>query len=162
MIRLLVLLSLSVFTLAASADSQNVPPEVELELVRLEHRFAEALWRKDAAALDTLLADDLLQTLTTGDTIDKRQALATVAEKQLTIEENIPQKIQVRAVAGAFVVTGETNLRATLATYDLSGRYRFTHVIESRDGRWQIVVIHGSKVMDWQEPEKSDEYPLKK
>jgi ketosteroid isomerase-like protein len=56
-------------------------------------------------------------------------------------------ELKVRVFGNAAVVTGRDTLKgAQYKGKDLSGQYRFTDVFVQRDGRWQAVASHSSKI----------------
>jgi ketosteroid isomerase-like protein len=55
--------------------------------------------------------------------------------------------LEIRSYGEAAVVSGSAHLAASHAGHDVSGTYAYTHVYVKRDGRWQVVAAHSSRVM---------------
>jgi ketosteroid isomerase-like protein len=54
--------------------------------------------------------------------------------------------LEVRVFGDAAVVTGSNTEKSTYNGEDTSGHYRWTDVFVKRDGRWQAVATHVSKL----------------
>jgi len=116
------------------------------EIVELETRLRTAQLAADVAALDALIADDLLFVGPDGRLATKSQDLEAHATGLVRFREHVPEELRVRRVGPGVAVT---SLRARLAV-EVAGRldrgtYRYTRVWARDDaGNWHIVGGHVS------------------
>ncbi len=117
----------------------------EAELLQLEQGWVDAVARRDAPAIERLLADDFTDTAYDGSRRDKAQMLAR-------LKTGGPARLQrltammARLFGGSGgevgVVTGTNEVTADGATVHI----RFLDVFVRRDGRWQAVAAHETLV----------------
>jgi len=128
-----------------AARAQVASDDVVRQVLDLERvRFAADL-RADAAALDTLLADDVVYVRSSGAVDTKAQYIRSLgASGPYALDSLVPGDLSVRVYGQAAVVTGRllVKLRAQPAPYAL----RFTDVWERRNGRWQLVVFQATRL----------------
>jgi ketosteroid isomerase-like protein len=116
------------------------------EIVELESRLRNAQLAADVAALDTLIADDLLFVGPDGRLATKSQDLEAHASAAVRFREHLPEELQVRRVGRDVAVT---SLRARLAVEVAGvlrrGTYCYTRVW-AREGnaQWRVVGGHVS------------------
>jgi len=136
---LLTLLALFLFlalpALAAGCPNQ---PKTEAALLDLEHTWADALSRKDVAAVSCLVADEFEE-------VDSDGLLKTRGEMLGHIPQRKPGTNRLSEMRAH--VEGNSGFTRGLAELvDASGkvvaRVRFTDVFTYRDGRWQALVGH--------------------
>lgn len=116
------------------------------EIVGLEAALREAQLSADVAALDRLIADELLFTGPDGRLATKAQDLAAHASGAVRFREHRPEELRVRAVGETVRVAA---LRASLAVEvggePVSGTFRYTRVWAREDGGpWRVVGGHVS------------------
>jgi ketosteroid isomerase-like protein len=141
----------AVFALNGSASAGPTNPSVALEVERSEHAWSQAFLRHDLGALSRLLADDFVGVDGRGVVSDKaaelEEARATSPgfDRPILVREDLSD-LRVR-------VYGSTAVLTALNTAQFDGkhgpstiRYRRTTVWVLRDGRWQCISFHGSRV----------------
>jgi ketosteroid isomerase-like protein len=130
------------------------PVAIEAEVIRLEKEWAAAAQHRDVDTLRKILADDLVMTLVDGSVGDKAGELKNAESGAVTVEawELLDPKVTVLSPDSAFI-TGRGVLRkakykdpATGKVSDISGQYRFTDVYVRRNGQWQAVASHTTKM----------------
>jgi len=116
-------------------------------IVGLEQRLAAAWVKGDRAFIDGLLAADWSVTDGSGRVLTKGQLLEeTFGSADRRIETMAIDDVRVRFVGGVAIVTGRTRATGSYKGQSGTAVLRFTDVFTRRDGRWQIVVSHGSAV----------------
>jgi len=111
------------------------------EIAALEERLRAAQLAADIAALDALIAEDLLFAGPDGQVASKAQDLEAHRSGVVRFRRHEPQELRVRAVGDDVAVA---SLRAKLAV-EVQGRlvegtYRYTRVwAREADGRWRVV-----------------------
>jgi ketosteroid isomerase-like protein len=116
------------------------------ELINLERQWNDASIKDDAAFLDRILADDLTDTSADGTVSTKIQDLADLKSGAFKCTSAVAENFKVRVCGDMAVVTGRNTIKAQFKGKDISGPYQFTDTWMKRDGRWQCVATHGSKV----------------
>jgi hypothetical protein len=126
---------------AAAADSfRNSVLEAE------GARFL-AMTSVDFAALDTLLADNLLYTHTSGLSETKSAFLESLRSGRIRYVSINPTELQVTPLGpGAAVVTGRSRMRLSSGTEVRDLDIRFTDVLVRHGQRWQTVVWQSTRV----------------
>jgi ketosteroid isomerase-like protein len=136
---LVTLLALFLFlalpTLAANCPNQ---PKTEAALLNLEHTWADALSRKDVAAVSCLVADEFEEVDSDGLLKTRSQMLAHIPERKPGTNRLTEMRAHVEGNSGF--------TRGLAELVDASGkvvaRVRFTDVFTYRDGRWQSLAGH--------------------
>jgi ketosteroid isomerase-like protein len=119
----------------------------EEELLKLENAWSAAVINRDQAFLDRLCADEYISTSPDGLTADKRAEIVDLMSGRFKWESAALSDMNVRVYGNAAVVTGLNTLKGIYGDQDISGPYRFTDVFVKRDGRWQVVATHTSRVV---------------
>jgi ketosteroid isomerase-like protein len=106
-------------------------------LIRLEHRWVEALERRDAAAVGSILADDFVDTTYRGERRTRSEALAGLTSPQRAATTQELSDVVARVYGTTGIVTGVNNV--TGRNPDFSARLRFTDVFVKSNGVWKAV-----------------------
>ncbi len=118
----------------------------EQELITLENESNDAWLRRDVEAYARLLADDYLETGPDGDMATKAEELALVRSTETTITAVITDDFKVRVYGDAAVVTFRLTFKKPVDGKEITGQERFTDTWIKRDGRWQCVAVHYSRI----------------
>ena len=118
------------------------------EIVACEARLRAAQLEADTAALDRLIADELLFTGPDGQLGTKTQDLAAHGSGVVRFREHAPEELRVRRVGGDVALS---SLRARLVVEVAGtlhrGTYRYTRVwAREGGGPWRVVGGHVSEV----------------
>jgi ketosteroid isomerase-like protein len=130
-------------TKVASASAQ-----VEQELTNLENEWGDAVVKVDLPFLDRILAEEITGTDSEGTVWTKAQDLATLKSGDWKCTSAANDDIKVRLYGDTAVVTGRNTNKSQYKGADKSGQYRWTDTFIRRDGRWQCVATHGSKIVE--------------
>jgi Domain of unknown function (DUF4440) len=116
-------------------------------ILDLEQRLAAAWVKGDRGFIEGLLAADWSVTDGAGRVLTKQQVLdETFATSERRIEMMAVDDVRVRFVGDVAIATGRTRATGSYRGQSGTAVLRFTDVFARRDGRWQIVVSHGSTV----------------
>lgn len=130
-------LFLSLPALAASCPKNQ--PRTDSALVALEHTWADALTRKDAATVACLLADEF-------EDADVDGSVHTRAESIAKIPDRKPGRTNRLTDLRAHIEGNMGFARGLNEILDADGkvvaRVRFTDIFTYRDGRWQALAGH--------------------
>jgi hypothetical protein len=147
---LLVLVFASVLFTAGQAKNAGAqkPTKTEAELIQLERDIGAANVRRDKAFFERIEADEFIFTDSAGGLTTKAEDVAGLDKpagefKQVSYE---PDDMKVRVYGKTAVVTGRTTTKLQSKDREVINRSRFTDVFVKRDGRWQLVAGHSSRL----------------
>ena len=114
---------------------------------------ADAAWNQlrlhgDAEALASLLAEDWLLTHSDGRVQHKADYLQELATRQRRNTRIDNEDVQVRRYGDTAVITGTSVQAAISDGKPWQGRFRFTRVWVQREGNWQMVASHSSRMLE--------------
>ena len=149
----LLLLSASLGFTQTADKSKNKSSKTEAELMRLERDIGAANVRRDKAFFERVEADEFTFTDSGGGVTTKAEDVASLdkpaGEFKLISYEVDDMKVSVYGKTA--VVTGRTTTTLKGKDREIVNKSRFTDVFVRRDGRWQIVAGHSSRI---REPQK--------
>ena len=131
--------------IAITASAQT-PSGPEQELASVERAWGEALILRDTAALEKLYASEYLFTDPFGAVVTRDQDIANVKSGDFVLKSFEISDVKVRVYGDVGVMTGLNRSQASFKGADASGDYRFTDVFVKRDGRWQVITSHLTRV----------------
>lgn len=102
--------------------------------------------KADVAGLDKLLADDWLLTHSDGRVQDKKDYLQELSSRTRSNQAIENEDVSIRHYGGTAVVTGTSVQAGTSNGLPWSGRFRYTRVWILREGHWQMVASHSSRI----------------
>ncbi len=130
--------------LAACRLTVNLDVQETLEQVE-QRRFA-AMVAQNIAALEPLLADELSYTHSTGETENKAQLLETIRSGRLRYEAIDVREVDVHRYGDVALLRGRLALRARAGDRALQLDLRYTDAYVYREGRWQMVAYHATRI----------------
>jgi ketosteroid isomerase-like protein len=133
-------------TSIAQTPTQPTSGSVEQELLQLETGWANANVKADVAFLDRILAEDCIFTDPEGVVWTKAQSLEHLKSGEQVITFMVSDDMKVRVYGDAAVVTGRNTAKGTFKGKDVSGQEQWTDTWIKRDGRWQCVATHWSRI----------------
>jgi ketosteroid isomerase-like protein len=136
----------AVSTVPASALQRQPVQSDQQVLVGLERRWNDAFYHKDISFIESILADDFVATYDDGDRGDKAKELKLAAEFNQQVESAIPDDFTVRVYGDTAVVWFMLNVVGMKQGQRSQLTLRFTDVWIIRDGRWQCVSTHSTRV----------------
>jgi hypothetical protein len=117
---------------------------VERELKRLEDEWLNSYLRGDKQAFDRVVANDFIRTDESGKVATKDEEKALVQAPPASVKASLANEdLQVRVFGSAAIVTGRI---VSKVQDNLSFQSRFTDTFIKRDGRWQVVARHYSRI----------------
>lgn len=156
---LMVLLVCSV-ALGQSQDKKSEGmSKPEQQVLALNHAWADAITKGDAAALDRLFADDMIVTAGNGGVRNKAGEIKDAAPgtpdpdfswtRPFTTED-----VRVKIYKDAAVVTGLAKWGFRYKGQDVNQERRYTHMYVKQKGQWRIVAQQVSSNL-YQKPKTS-------
>jgi ketosteroid isomerase-like protein len=125
----------------------DVPRDREQhQIVALENAWNQAEQQKDAAALNILLAPELIYVEYDGSLMDKAQYLATIKSPSLHPAHIVDESMTVHFYGDIAVVNGIYRESGIKAGKPYSLRERFTDTWIHRDGGWMCVASQSTLI----------------
>jgi hypothetical protein len=140
----------AVFALGCAAarptpDVSAAAPDVAAVRAAELARFT-AMISRDFAALDTLLAEELAYTHTSGVRDTKASLLQALRSRRLAYDSIVPAAVQVRLYGEMAVATGDAQVQARADGAVRRLHIRFTEAYVHRAGRWELVAWESTLV----------------
>jgi ketosteroid isomerase-like protein len=121
---------------------------LQAQIAEVEDRLRTAMLGSDIAALDELLASDLIFTNHLGQLLGKEDDLAGYRSGALKIAGLEPSEQHVRALGDVAVVSVRMRLTGSYEGAPANGDFRFTRVwARSQEERWQVVAAHAGLIV---------------
>ena len=115
---------------------------MEEELLKLEKEFAEAIVKNDPEAIARLVADDWIIIDPNGEIVDRTRFFEVIKSGALTHDTMDSEDFRVRVYGDSAVVTAITSTKGKFMGEEFITRERATDVLVRREGRWQCVLTH--------------------
>ena len=142
--RLLAAVCLAV-AVAAPAAAQSADSTRDV-LIELERGWNDAVYRQDADFVAGLLADEFVATYDDGSRGDRARELALVAAFNQQVISAVQDDFRVAVYNDTAVVWFTLNLVGMRQGQEAELTLRYTDVWVRRDGRWQCVSTHSTRV----------------
>ena len=115
-------------------------------VIDLDRRRMEAMARKDLAALDALISEDLVYTHSTA-RLDTKQSLIGAMESGATVYTSVvPSEVKAQDLGGTVVLTGSARIAVSAQGRPNSFAVRFTDVWSNKAGKWQMVAWQSTRL----------------
>ena len=154
--RLVTILFLLVAASAVIAQTKKESDEFNNEeaVMKMEREWSAAFLRHDTAAIDRILSDDFVGTDGRGVVSNKAQELEEATApapgsppRTSTIVDEKLTDMKVRVYGNTAVLNALNTATLLFNGKESMVRYRRTTVWVKRQGRWQCVSFHGSRVL---------------
>jgi ketosteroid isomerase-like protein len=140
----LVVISFSSFAASAQQNSALTPAEVEVR--KLERAWLDAYEKKDVAAMTAIVADDFTITFSDGSIQTKPQIIESLKRPGGTTSKFTTENVQSRVYGDTVILIGIVISEWKQNGEPMSDRSRYTDTYVKRNGKWQVVASHLSKV----------------
>jgi ketosteroid isomerase-like protein len=140
-----VLFSLSVvLTIPRPVAAQTA--NVEQTILQLERDWEQANAKNDTAALERILAPEFVSTDSDGRLVTRAETFARRKSGAVKFTEFTQDDYKVHVVGETAVVTGRSTFKGIRDGKNLNARERWTDVFVRRNGNWQAVASHSSRI----------------
>jgi len=130
----------------AQTPAQLTSGSVEQELIRLENEWNDAWVNRNITIFDRVEADEYFMTSDEGNIITKAQDIADVKSGEDVATSVVSDEFKVRVYGDAAVVTYRMAVKGQYKGKDNSYQFRWTDTWIKKDGRWQVVAAHQSRI----------------
>ncbi len=117
-------------------------------VIALDKQRMDAMAKKDIAALNALISDDLIYTHSTA-RLDTKQSLIGNMESGSTVYTSVvPSDVKAQDFGGTVVLTGSCKIGVMSQGRPNSFGVRFTDVWANNGGKWQMVAWQSTRTPD--------------
>lgn len=146
--RVLILTVMALSVCSTAGQSKDRGGNAEQTVMRIEKEMLDALLKGDASASERYLADTYVFTGPDGMVTDKAQNIADLKSGDLKLQGASLDDVKFHAYGDTAVVNYSSNDKGTYKGKDISGKTRWTDVFVKRNGKWQLVSGHGSRIAE--------------
>jgi ketosteroid isomerase-like protein len=115
-------------------------------IIDLDKKRMDAMAKKDVAALNALLSDDLIYCHSSA-RLDTKQSLIGAMESGATVYSAVePSDVKAQDLGSAVVLTGIARIRVTSGGTPNAFGVRFTDVYANKGGKWQMVTWQSTRL----------------
>ena len=114
----------------------------------LEDRLRDAMLKSDVAALDSLIADELIFTNPAGALLTKEMDLEAHRSGAQRMHSILPSEQQVLHYGDTAIVNVKALLSGSFEGLPFSGEFRYTRVWHMENGHWRVVAGHCSPIVN--------------
>lgn len=133
---------------APAAAAQRGPVQSDQDiLIALERGWNDAFYRRDVKFIENLLADEFVATYDDGTRGDKQKELELAATFNQAVESAVQDDFVVKVYRDTAVVWFTLNIVGIKQGQRSPLTLRYTDVWVFRDGRWQCVSTHSTRVV---------------
>lgn len=143
--RLAALLGLAA-TVTLSIEAAAQTANVEQALLQLERDWEQANAKNDTAALERILAPEFVSTDSDGRLMTRADGLARRKAGAVKFTAFTQDDYKVHVAGDTAIVTGRSTIKGIRDGKDWTGQERWTDVFVRRNGRWQAVASHSSRI----------------
>ncbi len=136
----------AVFLAAAAPVDAQSPRSTRETLIALERSWNDAVYTGDVDVIDGLLADEFRGTYDDGSRGDKARELELVANFNQAVISAVQDDFRVAIYGDTAVVWFTLHLVGLRQGQEAELTLRYTDVWIRRDGRWQCVSAHSTRV----------------
>lgn len=121
---------------------------MEEELLKLEKAFAEAIAKNDLEGIARLVTDDWIVVDPNGEIVDRKRFFEVIKSGALTHDMMESEDFRVRVYGNSAAVTAITRTKGKFMGQEFNTQERATDVLVKRDGRWQCVLTHLTRIQN--------------
>jgi len=116
------------------------------DLAQIEDAWAAAVQASDIHALGDIVAEDYVGTTATGAVQNKEQYLSALVSGDRITRVLTTEDLDIRVYGDTAVITHGGRAEGSFKGAPTGGEFRWTHVFVRRDGRWQAVSNHVTRI----------------
>ena len=147
--RIAAVVVLLLFSARCALAQKNVPTsreQVERQLLAIENEIGRANSTCDYAYFRKVEADEFIFTDAQGNVITKTEDLAGEKDCKPHDDQHVVDEARLLLEGNVAVLSARSTLTGQRSGKDVRAQSRFTDVFVWRDGRWQLVAGHSSRI----------------
>ena len=118
------------------------------KIIDLDRQRMEAMAKKDIAALNKLISNDLVYTHSSARLDTKKSLIGNMESGSTVYTSVVPSNVKAQDLGDTVVLTGECKISVNSGGKANSFGVRFTDVYAKRGGKWQMVTWQSTRTPD--------------
>ena len=114
-------------------------------VIALDKKRMDAMAAKDIAALNELIADDMIYCHSSARLDTKESLLGNMQSGSTVYQSVVPSDVKAQDLGDAVVLTGIAHIKVSSGGKAMDFGVRFTDVWAKRNGKWQMVAWQSTK-----------------
>ena len=139
---------LALLSFTASAADVASPTREQREVMQLTQDACRAFLEADVAAAEALLAPEFTLVSSRAVVQSRAEVLAEIRSAETTYSEFRNHSMNAHVFGDAAIVQGITTLKGRSGGEPFALDVRFTDTLIRRNGQWQLVVSHVTRIPD--------------
>jgi ketosteroid isomerase-like protein len=139
-------LMVAILATALAAAAEPASEDRTAQVLATQTARFQAMLDADVAALNDVLADDLVYAHTTGTIDSKSSMIDNIGSGAVNYELIEPTDTKIRLYGDVAVVTGSSNMRVSVGDQVHQIFIRFIEVYAAKDDHWQLVSWQSTRV----------------
>lgn len=139
---LLILLTIITCVTAVHAQANKEISKSEQEVRKLERAWLDAYEKRDAEAMNAIVADDFTITFADGSIQRKPRIIESLKRPGGSSTKFYTENVESRAYGDTVVLIGLVTSEWKQNDKPMTDRSRYTDTYVQRNGRWQVVASH--------------------
>jgi len=119
---------------------------VERDVLQFEREACKAFLDADASALERVLTGDFTLTLSNGEVSTRADEISELRSGKVHYDVFANYDMKARLYGDNVAVVGKTSVKGTTEGKPFDRIVQFTDTLIKRDGRWQLVAGHVSRI----------------
>ncbi len=132
--------------MSSAAFGQVKSNPVKSELLILAQQFSDAIFENDFKAIEEMTAEDWLVIDADGVVSDKTQFITTIKSRTTTRSSYASKEVRVRIYEDAAIITALSTSEGKYMGKPFTSIERSTDVLAQKDGRWQFIHRHLTRI----------------
>jgi ketosteroid isomerase-like protein len=118
------------------------------KVIDLDKQRMDAMAKKDLAALNTLISDDLIYTHSSARLDTKKSLIGNMESGSTVYTSVVPSDVKAQDLGDTVVLTGSCKISVMSQGRPNSFGVRFTDVWANKGGQWQMVTWQSTRTPD--------------
>lgn len=118
------------------------------KVIELDKQRMDAMAKKDLAALNTLISDDLIYTHSSARLDTKKTLIGNMESGSTVYTSVVPSDVKAQDLGDTVVLTGSCKISVMSQGRPNSFGVRFTDVWANKGGQWQMVTWQSTRTPD--------------
>ena len=118
------------------------------KVIELDKQRMDAMAKKDLAALNTLISDDLVYTHSSARLDTKKSLIGNMEAGSTVYTSVVPSDVKAQDLGDTVVLTGSCKISVMSQGRPNSFGVRFTDVWANKGGQWQMVTWQSTRTPD--------------
>ncbi len=128
------------------SDTTDKDADATQKITQSYKEWDRAQVHNDVSALVRIMGDDYVGTSSDGEVASKAKVLADIKSGQETTSSAVTDQLKITVYRNTAVATGRWTASGKSKGKEWTGPYRFTDTWVRRNGNWQVVADHWSKI----------------